>query len=75
MQLTHLAGLSQAELTEFIESLGEPAYRARQIFAGLHRRRLRSFAEMTDLPKKLSARLGEHVLEYPRVDVLAKGLL
>jgi 23S rRNA (adenine2503-C2)-methyltransferase len=62
MQLTHLAGLSQAELTEFIESLGEPAYRARQIFAGLHHRRLRSFAEMTDLPKKLSARLGEHAL-------------
>ena len=62
MQLTHLAGLSQAEVTEFIESLGEPAYRARQIFAGLHRRRLRSFAEMTDLPKKLSARLGEHAL-------------
>ena len=62
MQLIHLAGLSQAELTEFIESLGEPAYRARQIFAGLHHRRLRSFAEMTDLPKKLSARLGEHAL-------------
>src|SRR5258707_10809987 len=62
MQLTHLAGLSQAELTEFIESLGEPAYRARQVFAGLHHRRLRSFAEMTDLPKKLSARLGKDAL-------------
>ncbi len=62
MQLTHLAGLSQAELTEFIESLGEPAYRARQVFAGLHHRRLRSFAEMSDLPKKLSAKLGEHAL-------------
>src|SRR6266404_7361371 len=62
MQLTHLAGLSQVELTEFIESLGEPAYRARQVFAGLHHRRLRSFAEMTDLPKKLSARLGKHAL-------------
>src|SRR5258706_1784241 len=60
MQLTHLAGLSQVELTEFIESLGEPAYRARQVFVGLHHRRLRSFAEMTDLPKKLSARLGKH---------------
>jgi 23S rRNA (adenine2503-C2)-methyltransferase len=62
MQLTHLAGLSQAELTEFIEALGEPAYRARQVFAGLHHRRLRSLAEMTDLPKKLSATLGEHAL-------------
>src|SRR5216684_982827 len=60
MQPIHLAGLSQADLTEFVDSLGEPAYRARQIFAGIHRRRLRSFAEMTDLPKELRAKLGEH---------------
>jgi len=54
---THLAGLTQAELSEFIGSLGEPAYRARQIFAGVHARRLPSFAEMTDLPKELRAKL------------------
>jgi len=60
MQPLHLAGLSQAELTEFVESLGEPAYRAHQIFAGLHQRRLRSFAEMTDLPKDLRAKLSQH---------------
>jgi 23S rRNA (adenine2503-C2)-methyltransferase len=62
MQPIHLAGLSQAELTGLIESLGEPAYRARQIFAGLHQRRWRSFAEMTDLPKDLRATLGEHAV-------------
>ncbi len=62
MQSLHLAGLSQAELTEFVESLGEPAYRARQIFGGIHRRRLRSLAEMTDLPKELRAKLSEHAL-------------
>src|SRR5262249_4131922 len=55
---THLAGLTQAELSEFIGSLGEPAYRARQIFAGVHARRLPSFAEMTDLPKELRAKLA-----------------
>src|SRR5258708_26850280 len=60
MQPLHLLGLSQAELTEFVESLGEPAYRARQIFAGLHQRRLHSFAEMTDLPKELRAKLSDH---------------
>ena len=59
MQPFHLAGLSHVGLTEFVESLGEPAYRARQIFAGLHHRRLRSFAEMTDVPKELRAKLGE----------------
>ena len=52
-------GLSQAELVEFVEGLGEPAYRGRQIFAALHRRRLRSFDEMTDLPKDFRARLAE----------------
>ena len=59
MQSLHLAGLSQTELTEFVASLGEPAYRARQIFAGLHHRRLRSFEELTDLPKELRAKLSE----------------
>lgn len=62
MQPIHLVNLSQPELSEFVESLGEPAYRARQIFAGLHQRRLRSFAEMTDLPKELRAKLDEHAV-------------
>src|SRR6266550_1911554 len=60
MQPLHLAGLSQAELTEFIASVGEPAFRARQIFGGIHKRRLQSLAEMTDLPKELRAKLNEH---------------
>jgi 23S rRNA (adenine2503-C2)-methyltransferase len=55
----HLAGLSQAELSSLVEGMGEPAFRGRQIFAALHRRRLRSFEEMTDLPKEFRARLNE----------------
>jgi len=58
-QATHLTGLSPAELTGFVGALGEPAYRARQIFAALHRRRQRSFDEMTDLSKDLRATLAE----------------
>ena len=42
MQPIHLSGLLPAELTAFVESLGEPAYRARQIFTGMQQRRLRS---------------------------------
>ncbi|HEX8181007.1 MAG TPA: 23S rRNA (adenine(2503)-C(2))-methyltransferase RlmN [Pyrinomonadaceae bacterium] len=53
----HLVGLSLTELQEFAANIGEPGYRARQLFAALHHRRLRSFAEMTDLPKELRARL------------------
>src|SRR5712664_1032264 len=58
MKSLHLSGLSQTELAEFVAGLGEPAYRARQIFAGLHQRRLRSFDELTDLPKELRAKLS-----------------
>src|SRR6266540_5602140 len=47
----HLTGLTEAELISFIEQLGQPAYRGRQTFAALQHRRLRSFAEITDLPK------------------------
>ncbi len=52
-------GLSPAELSVVVGEMGEPAFRARQIFTALHRRRLRSFDEMTDLPKELRARLAE----------------
>ena len=58
MQPLHLTGLTQTELSEFVESLGEPAYRARQLFSQIQARRLRSFAEMTDLPKELRAKLS-----------------
>ncbi len=55
----HLTGLSRAELIEMFSELGEPHYRADQIFCGLHQRRLRSFDEMTDLPKAVRERLNE----------------
>jgi 23S rRNA (adenine2503-C2)-methyltransferase len=58
-QRVELIGLSQAELVAFLEGLREPAYRGRQIFAALQHRRLRSFDEMSDLPKDLRARLNE----------------
>src|SRR5829696_9666219 len=54
-----LTGLSQAEIVSFVETLGEPAYRGRQLFAALQHRRLRSFDDVTDLPKDLRARLSE----------------
>lgn len=54
-----LTGLSQPELIAFVETLGEPAYRGRQLFAALQHRRLRDLDEITDLPKDLRARLHE----------------
>jgi 23S rRNA (adenine2503-C2)-methyltransferase len=56
---THLTGLERDELERFAEGVGEPAYRGRQIFSALHRRRLRDFGEMTDLPKAFREKLSE----------------
>ena len=58
-QAVDLLGLSKAEVVSFLETIGEPAYRGRQVFAGLQHRRLRSFDEMSDLPKNLRAHLNE----------------
>jgi 23S rRNA (adenine2503-C2)-methyltransferase len=55
--IPHLRGFSRAELVELFGGLGEPRYRADQVFRGLHGRRLMSFDEMTDLPKALREKL------------------
>src|SRR5437764_8658175 len=61
-QAIHLMGLTPAELIAFIDEFGEPAFRARQIFAALHHRRLRSLDEMTDLPKSFRTKLSERAV-------------
>jgi 23S rRNA (adenine2503-C2)-methyltransferase len=58
----HLVGMTPAELAQFLETLGEPAYRGRQIFCALHRGRRRSFDAMTDLPRPLRAALAERAI-------------
>lgn len=47
-----------ARLTEFLTGLGEPAYRAKQIWQWLYRRYAADFAEMTNLPHSLRERLA-----------------
>ncbi|MCL6453028.1 MAG: 23S rRNA (adenine(2503)-C(2))-methyltransferase RlmN [Alicyclobacillus sp.] len=46
------------ELTVYLQDLGEPPYRARQIFQWLYQRRAQSFQEMTNLSKGLRASLA-----------------
>lgn len=55
----HLLGLTKAELVRFVESLGEPGFRASQLVTGMRRHRLRKFAEMTDLPLDLRTKLDD----------------
>jgi 23S rRNA (adenine2503-C2)-methyltransferase len=55
----HLTALTQDELARFVQDIGEPKYRAKQIFKGLHERRVQSFDELTDLPKSFREKLNE----------------
>ena len=55
--LSHLRGFTRAELEELFAGIGEPRFRADQVFRGLHGRRLMTFDEMTDLPKALREKL------------------
>ena len=54
---TDLLSLDRDELKAFLVELGEPAYRAEQIFVQLHRGL--SPDEMTNIPKKLKESLAE----------------
>lgn len=55
----NVAGFTETELAEFVTELGEPRYRAKQIFKGIHAHRLRDFSEMTDLPLAFRSLLSE----------------
>lgn len=48
-----------SELLEAVKSLGEPGFRARQLYGWVHRKYARSFAEMSDLPLAFRMRLQE----------------
>ncbi len=52
-----ITSLSKEELTQYIRGLGQPAFRAGQIFRWLHQRGAVRFSAMTDIPKALIAQL------------------
>lgn len=64
----HITGLDRGALEELAASFGEPKYRATQVFKAVHERRLRSFEEITDLPKKFRSKL-EDAADISRLSV------
>ena len=57
----NLRSLTLAELADLLKTMGQPAFRAKQVYTWLHRG-IRGYDEMTDLPKTLRAALAE---QYP----------
>ena len=54
-----LKGLDREELAAFMADLGEPPFRARQLFRWMYGKAAQSFDEITDFAKPLRARLQE----------------
>ncbi|UJX42357.1 23S rRNA (adenine(2503)-C(2))-methyltransferase RlmN [Desulfovibrio sp. JY] len=67
--MTNLIDLTFHELEALIVSLGEPPYRARQVWQWLWQKGCRDIGQMTDVSKALRARLAE-VAEIVWPDVL-----
>ena len=56
--MTDIKSMTQQELVRFLKELGEPAFRAKQVFTWLHRG-VTSFEDMTNLSKPLREKLAE----------------
>ncbi len=65
---TELLGLNISELEYFVTSIGEPRFRAKQLYNWIYNKKVHSFYEMSDLPKPLRFKLGEIAkISIPRV--------
>ncbi len=59
MEKRCLSSMTQKQLAEYIASLGQPSFRAGQIYKWLHQKLVTDFDAMTDQPKALLERLRE----------------
>jgi 23S rRNA (adenine2503-C2)-methyltransferase len=69
-----LTGLFPEELEKHVATLGEPAYRGRQIFHNIHQRGILDPGAMTDLPRTLRTQLTGSPSEETRRLHSADGL-
>jgi 23S rRNA (adenine2503-C2)-methyltransferase len=77
MNKTDLRNMTQDDVVEYVESLGQPAFRGRQLMSWLYRPGITRFSEMTDLAKEFRQVLNEHArisrFEDPLLERSADG--
>ena len=62
------------DLSKIMQSMGESNYRAKQIFSWLYKKRVKSFAEMSDVKKTFRDVLKENFdFSLPTIDVMEKS--
>lgn len=59
MEKVDIKSMDITELQELLRELGEPKFRAKQLFDWLHAKQVDSFAEMTNLSKSLRESLAK----------------
>ena len=59
--MKHIKSMTAPEIGEVLKELGQPAFRAKQVYSWLHKG-VRDYSEMTNLPKALRDTLTE---QYP----------
>ncbi|MEE0857850.1 MAG: 23S rRNA (adenine(2503)-C(2))-methyltransferase RlmN [Acutalibacteraceae bacterium] len=69
-ELKDIKSLTLKELSDEMDALGLPAYRAEQIFKWLHEKSVTSFDEMLNIPKNIRKSLSE--LYYISVAIIEK---
>ena len=56
--MTDLRSMTTEEITAALKEMGEPSFRGAQIFDWVQAKKVRSFDEMSNLPKRLREALG-----------------
>ena len=56
--LPDIKSMPLPELTEAVVSLGEPKFRAKQLYEWMHKKMAGSYDEMTNIPKSLKEKLS-----------------
>lgn len=63
-----ISDLTPEALARYVQGLGQPGFRVRQLFRWLHQKLVTDFAQMTDQPKALLTRLqSEAVIAAPAI--------
>ncbi|GAA4467115.1 23S rRNA (adenine(2503)-C(2))-methyltransferase RlmN [Novipirellula rosea] len=70
-QRIHLLDLDVDQLRTWLVEQGQQGFRAKQIWNWIYQRRASTFAEMTDLPKKLREQLEQHFVIFRASEVEA----
>ena len=73
MQKKDIASFSFEELQEEMKSIGEKAFRAKQIYSWIHEKLVDDFSEMSNLSKDLRSKLDE-AYYIPKVEMVTRQI-